>query len=469
MKSHNPQIRGGDAYLGPVLRIADILCISGGLYIALPYQPYATSEQFVAGTTAAILTFGILAEITGIYRACRGIGFFREFTSTSLTWMLTGVAMMLAGLVTQYDHNFYRSSFFAWFLVTTCLMGIIRTISRFVTAQLHARGFNTRGCAIVGVNELGIQLAESIKASPHLGMTLLGFYDDRPAGRTPRLPNDTANRKGGLDELVELARIGDVATIYIAFPMRAEDRIRKVLDRLADSTASVYIVPDFFVFEMLHSRWRNIHGVPVVSIYESPVYGVDGALKRCADLLFASLALLVFGLPMIIIAGLVKHTSPGPVFFRQRRYGLDGREISVWKFRSMRVCEDGEQVVQACRDDDRTTAVGRFIRKTSLDELPQLFNVLTGSMSMVGPRPHASAHNEEYRKKIKGYMLRHKVKPGITGLAQVNGFRGETDTLDKMEKRIECDHEYIRDWSLWMDLQILFRTLFVAFNDKNAY
>lgn len=469
MKPHNPQIRGGDAYLGPVLRLVDFLCIAGGLYLALHCQPDASSAQFVAGTAAAILTFGVLAEVTGMYRGWRGSGFFREFGNATLTWVLTAVGLMIAGLITQYDHNFYRSSFFTWFLVAICLMGLVRAISRIVTANLHARGINTRNCAIVGVNDLGIQLAQSIVASPHLGMTLLGFFDDRPVERTPSLSDTLSSRIGDIDELIQLAKNGEVGTVYIAFPMRAENRIRDLLDHLADSTASVYIVPDFFVFEMLHSRWRNIHGVPVVSIYESPVYGVDGAVKRCADLLFASLAMVIFSIPMLLIAILIKLTSPGPVFFRQRRYGLDGHEIKVWKFRSMRVCEDGDRVVQASKTDDRVTSFGQFIRKTSLDELPQLFNVLAGNMSMVGPRPHASAHNEEYRKQIKGYMLRHKVKPGITGLAQVKGYRGETDTLEKMEKRIECDHEYIRDWSLWMDLRILFRTLFVAFNDDNAY
>lgn len=181
------------------------------------------------------------------------------------------------------------------------------------------------------------------------------------------------------------------------------------------------------------------------------------------------LALTVAAIPMMVVALLVKLTSPGPVFFRQRRYGLDGREILVWKFRSMRVCENGNRVVQATRNDQRVTAIGGILRRSSLDELPQLFNVLAGSMSLVGPRPHASAHNEEYRTIIQGYMLRHKVKPGITGLAQVCGWRGETDTLDKMQRRIECDHRYIREWSLWLDVKILFRTIFVVFARQNAY
>jgi len=242
-----------------------------------------------------------------------------------------------------------------------------------------------------------------------------------------------------------------------------------VLQKLGNTTASVYIVPDFFVFQLLHSRWTDINGLPVVSVFENPFYGVDGILKRLSDFVLASIALAFAGLPMFVIACLVKLTSRGPVIFRQRRYGLDGREILVWKFRTMRVCEDGPQLVQAKKNDARVTPLGAVLRRTSLDELPQLFNVLEGSMSMVGPRPHASAHNEQFRLLIQGYMLRHKVKPAITGLAQVSGWRGETDTLEKMACRIECDHQYIREWSLWMDITILFRTFFVVFSRKNAY
>jgi putative colanic acid biosysnthesis UDP-glucose lipid carrier transferase len=192
-------------------------------------------------------------------------------------------------------------------------------------------------------------------------------------------------------------------------------------------------------------------------------------VKRAFDLVIASIGLAAISPVMLACALLVKISSPGPIFFRQRRYGLDGKEILVWKFRSMRSCDNGPVIVQASKDDPRITTIGRILRKTSLDELPQLFNVIEGTMSLVGPRPHATAHNERYRKLIRGYMLRHKVKPGITGLAQVEGYRGETETLDKMQKRVDCDHRYIRDWSVWLDLRILCRTLFVVFKQENAY
>jgi putative colanic acid biosynthesis UDP-glucose lipid carrier transferase len=334
---------------------------------------------------------------------------------------------------------------------------------------LRRRGINTRRVAVVGVNELSLQLARNLQHSPELGLKLNGFYDDRPADRRPELPGQLSHFAGNLDQLVTDARTGRVDIVYITFPMRAEDRIRTVLKQLGDTTASVYIVPDFFVFELLHARWTSINGLPAVSVFENPLYGVDGLAKRAADLVGGLLFTLAAAVPMLLIAAAIKLTSAGPVFFRQKRYGLDGREILVWKFRTMKCCDNGPNVKQATKDDDRITPLGRLLRKTSLDEIPQLFNVLEGSMSLVGPRPHATAHNEQYRMLIDGYMLRHKVKPGITGLAQVMGYRGETATLDKMEGRVRYDHKYIREWSLWMDLKILFRTFWVVLGQKEAY
>ncbi|MEZ4336147.1 MAG: exopolysaccharide biosynthesis polyprenyl glycosylphosphotransferase [Sandaracinaceae bacterium] len=243
--------------------------------------------------------------------------------------------------------------------------------------------------------------------------------------------------------------------------------------KLADSTASVYIVPDFFVFDLLHGRWSQLGDLPVVSIFETPFYGIDGWVKRLEDVLLGSFFLFCATPLMMLIAIAIKLGSKGPVFFKQCRYGLEGEVIEVLKFRTMTVAEDGAEVKQAKKDDDRITRVGKILRKTSLDEIPQLIHVVGGSMSLVGPRPHAVAHNELYRKKISGYMLRHKVKPGLTGWAQVNGWRGETDELWKMERRIEHDLEYIRRWGLLFDLQIVFLTVWgVLFGGKvraNAY
>jgi putative colanic acid biosynthesis UDP-glucose lipid carrier transferase len=213
----------------------------------------------------------------------------------------------------------------------------------------------------------------------------------------------------------------------------------------------------------------NIGGIPVVAVCETPFYGVNGMVKRISDLVLASAILLMISPIMAAIAVGVKAGSPGPILFKQRRYGVDGGEITVYKFRSMTVCEDGPQIAQATKNDARITRFGAFMRRTSLDELPQFINVLQGQMSIVGPRPHAIAHNELYRKLIKGYMIRHKVKPGITGWAQVNGYRGETETIEKMQKRIEYDLDYLRNWSLRLDLYIILKTVLVVLRQRNAY
>jgi putative colanic acid biosynthesis UDP-glucose lipid carrier transferase len=448
-------------------RLLDALCIGVGLVLAHS-SPDDSSAPLVSAAYA-LVAFVIFSEITGLYRNWRGSGFGAEYGSVLMTWLLTAGGLIIVGTCMDAQYGFSRQLFFAWVLVTAALFGICRSLLRFIQSGLRAYGINTYGYAVVGITDLGVRLARNIQRSPYLGLDLIGFYDDRPSTRTADLPSEFGARCGDLDELVEMTRRGKIHTVYITFPMRAEDRIREVLDRLSDSTASVYVVPDFFVFELLHSRWNDILGVPVVSIFENPLYGMHGLLKRLMDFCLSVVALALFAIPMIVIAVLVKRSSPGPVFFRQKRYGLDGREIRIWKFRTMRVCEDDGEVKQATENDPRVTPIGTWLRKTSLDEVPQLLNVLSGEMSLVGPRPHANVHNEEYRTQIQGYMLRHKVKPGITGWAQVNGWRGETDTLDKMEGRVEYDHQYIREWSMWMDIKILFRTIFVAFSDENAY
>jgi len=339
---------------------------------------------------------------------------------------------------------------------------------RAILEAMGHRGIGLSKTAIVGSNRLGLEIARNSQASTESGLMVVGFFDDRGDGRRSKLTENLPPFLGDCDRLMEMIGAGDIDTVLITLPMRAEKRIQSVLDRLANTTASAYIVPDFFVFELMHSRWTHVGGLPVVSVFESPMYGVDGWLKRALDLSISLVGVVLVSPILLICALLVKVSSPGPLFFRQKRYGLDGKEILVWKFRSMFTCDNGPIVKQATKNDPRITRVGAILRKTSLDELPQLFNVIKGSMSLVGPRPHANAHNEHFRKLIRGYMMRHKVKPGITGLAQVEGSRGETDTVEKMEARISLDHRYIRDWSIWMDIKILFKTIFVVLR-RDAY
>jgi putative colanic acid biosynthesis UDP-glucose lipid carrier transferase len=295
-----------------------------------------------------------------------------------------------------------------------------------------------------------------------------GVFDHQREELPMNIGNSTYSL-GSIDDLIQKARTGAVDSVYIALPLQNEQLIEELVNQFADTTVSVYVVPDLFISELMHSRWVNFGGIPLVSVYETPFYGLYGWAKQVEDFILGCLILPLISPLMIAIAVAIKVTSPGPVLFKQRRYGLNGAVVEVWKFRSMTVCEDGENIPQAKKNDARVTALGAFLRRTSLDELPQFINVLQGTMSVVGPRPHALVHNEEYRKLIKGYMLRHKVKPGITGWAQVNGWRGETDTLDKMQKRVEYDLEYIQNWSLWLDLKIITLTVFHGFTGKNAY
>jgi len=317
------------------------------------------------------------------------------------------------------------------------------------------------------MNEQGAALARRIRDTPYSRIELSGFFDDRDkerldgSGKFPLL--------GKLTDLSTFVKDNRTQLIYLSLPMASQPRILHILDELKDTTASIYFVPDMFVTDLIQGRSGSVCGTPVISVCESPFTGTNGAIKRLSDIVLSLLILTLISPILLIIATAVKLGSPGPVIFKQRRYGLDGKEILVYKFRSMTVCEDGGMIKQAQKDDKRITRLGAFLRKTSLDELPQFVNVLQGRMSIVGPRPHAVAHNELYRNLIKGYMIRHKVKPGITGWAQVCGYRGETDTLDKMQARIDYDLDYLRNWSLKLDLHIILKTVLVVFKDQAAY
>jgi putative colanic acid biosynthesis UDP-glucose lipid carrier transferase len=330
---------------------------------------------------------------------------------------------------------------------------------------LAAEGMH-KTAVIAGANDLGRRLAARLRASPLLGIRFAGYFDDRAPGRLQNVvPRDNL---GALSALADYARSNTVDVIYIALPMASQPRILKLLEDLRDTTASIYFVPDIFVSDLIQARVDSIGGLPVVAVCESPFHGFNAVAKRVSDFCLAALILAGISPLMVAIALGVKLSSPGPVLFKQRRYGLDGKRIVIYKFRSMTVAEDGDVVRQVTRNDQRVTRFGAFLRRTSLDELPQFINVLQGRMSIVGPRPHAVAHNEMYRKLIRGYMIRHKVKPGITGLAQVNGLRGETDTVDKMKARIDYDLAYLRNWSLALDVRIILKTAVVLLH-KNAY
>jgi putative colanic acid biosynthesis UDP-glucose lipid carrier transferase len=377
-------------------------------------------------------------------------------------------AVLLAlGYATKTSAIFSRKLLLSWAIVAPLAILITRvTVDTLITHISRART-KTRRAVIAGVNENARLLATKIDSNPHLGLSLDGHFDDRSRERLGGVPEERL--LGKLVELPGYVRANRIDLIYIALPMRNIQRVTELLDELHDTTASIYYVPDVFVFDLIQCRTDEIDGTPVVALCESPFYGRRGIVKRASDFVFALLILIMISPVLLLIALAIKLTTPGSVLFKQRRYGLDGREITVYKFRTMYVSEDDRTVRQATRDDERVTPVGAFLRRYSLDELPQFVNVLQGRMSVVGPRPHAVAHNEQYRHLIKGYMVRHKVSPGLTGLAQVRGHRGETATVEEMRRRVESDLEYLRNWSLELDIRIIFRTVGMMFKDKKAY
>jgi len=383
-----------------------------------------------------------------------------------MQWMWTAAGLLLVALLTRTTWIFSQKAFITWFVATPFTLTFGNFLARQGVMRFMSRKLLARTHVVIGANSVGFEIARRLRANTHLGR-FVGFFDDRDALRLPGLGENPLI--GKLEDVVEYVRTNRISVTHVALPVMSSPRMQRVLNELCDTTTSVYFIPDIMSCDVLQGRMMEMGGFPVVALRESPFCGTDGLTKRASDFVLASL-IFVFALPvMIAIALFIRFTSPGPVLFKQRRYGLDGEEITIYKFRTMTVAEDGADLVQARRNDPRVTGIGRLLRRMSLDELPQLFNVLNGSMSLVGPRPHAIAHNEKYRAEIPGYMMRHKVRPGMTGWAQVNGLRGETDTLDKMRERIRFDLEYLRNWSLWLDITILFRTAIRVWKDRNAY
>jgi putative colanic acid biosysnthesis UDP-glucose lipid carrier transferase len=387
--------------------------------------------------------------------------------SIALSWAWTAALLTLTGVASGYVREFSPQTMLVWFIVAPLSVFAAHLLFRFSAPFLVSLQGPPRRAIIVGMNEQGVALASRVGETPYSRIEFSGFFDDRDLGR---LDDSTDFRLiGRLDELAKYVREKNIQLIYLSLPMASQPRILQALDELKDTTASIFFVPDMFVTDLIQGRAGTVCGTPVISVCETPFIGSQGVIKRASDVVLASIILLLISPILLVVAIAVKIGSPGPAIFRQRRYGLDGKEIVVYKFRSMTVTEDGVKVQQATKNDIRITPLGAFLRKTSLDELPQFVNVLQGRMSIVGPRPHAVAHNELYRKLIKGYMVRHKVKPGITGWAQVNGYRGETDTLEKMQGRIDLDLDYLRNWSLRLDLYIILRTIKLVAKDQKAY
>ena len=383
------------------------------------------------------------------------------------SWVYLVLVLALCAYATQSFQLYDSRVLLGWAGLTPLLQWLAFFVGRRLLRQLASSPANQRIAVVVGAGSLGVKVARACEARVDIKVALLGYFDDRADDRLDAATDK--QRLGTLNDLAPFIAAHGVHEVYITLPLGSQPRIIRLLEQLQGTTVSVLYVPDVFGITIIQGRIQDMNGVPVVGLCETPFTGTPRLVKRLSDLSL-SVAILVLIAPLLlVIAGAVKLSSPGPVLFRQRRNGLDGEEIVVYKFRTMRTAEDGAAVRQASRSDPRVTRIGAFLRKTSLDELPQFINVVQGRMSIVGPRPHAVAHNEQYRRLIKAYMVRHKVRPGITGWAQIHGHRGETDTIDKMAARIEFDLEYLRNWSLGLDLQIIARTIKLVFFDRNAF
>ena len=382
-------------------------------------------------------------------------------------WCCVAIFFRLGDFSAYYTRYFSKEVVVNWLWVAPLSQIGAHLVLRGIFPGLFKVQLPSRKMVIVGMNRQGIALARKVEFAPYADTALLGFFEDRGLDRISR--EDRYLVLGKIENLAAYVKKNRVQSVYLSLPMTAQPRILKILDGLKDTTCSIYFVPDMFITDLIQGRSQSVCGVDVISVCDTPFTGFRGFLKRASDIIFSILILLLICPLLLLIAVMVKSTSPGPVIFRQRRYGLDGEQIVVYKFRSMAVTEDGNTIQQATKNDLRITRLGAFLRKTSLDELPQFINVLQGRMSIVGPRPHAVAHNEMYRTLIKGYMVRHKVRPGITGWAQVNGLRGETDKLEKMQARVDFDLDYLRKWSLLLDMMIILKTIRLVFKDTAAY
>jgi len=459
-------------YEHPVLsvakRLVDPLLIFLSLFLAaLIVQQKFDGSQLLLG----ILAFLVSAQVFdgfNFFEApnLRSAGRLIHVRNLLIAWVIVLIILGAMGVVSGITEDFDVRVLLLWSLLTPLLLFIGHSVVRSYLELLRSNGVYQRS-VIVGANDLGYKLAERIHQQRSLMTRVEAFFDDR---FDERCDNELKNVVfGGIDDVATYVEKNQISRVYITLPILNHPRVMNLVESLRDTTASIYFVPDVFMFDLVQARLDSVNGIPVISVFETPLTGINAVHKRAFDVLVAGLILLVIAPLMMVIAALVKVTSPGPVIFKQRRYGMDGEEILVYKFRSMSVCEDSQIVTQATQNDARVTRIGAILRRTSLDELPQFLNVLQGSMSIVGPRPHAVSHNEHYRKLINGYMWRHKVKPGITGWAQINGYRGETDTIDKMEGRVIYDIAYLKSWSVWLDLTIIFKTVKLVLKDANAY
>lgn len=451
------------------IRTLDIalIMLSAVLAYALKFGTFDITREY----SLAIIFGGLLSIIffhsLPVYRAWRGISLVSELRIVAAAWSMVALGLFFMAVTTKTATTFSREWMILWFCLGWGSLAALRGVLRYSLRWARASGFNTRKIVLVGSGRLSALVEARIRGASWTGLKVLGYFDDRETRHSIQsgLPH-----LGTFSDLGHYVKHNRVDQVWLSLPLRAETTMRRALYDLRHTTVDIRFVPDIFGFKLLNHSVDEIAGIPLVNLTASPIKGINRVVKEVEDRVLAAIILLLISPLMALIAVGVKLSSPGPVFFKQYRHGWDGKLIRVYKFRTMKIhAEAAGKVTQASLGDPRITPFGAFLRQTSLDELPQFFNVLQGYMSVVGPRPHAIEHNEEYKDNVDRYMLRHKVKPGITGWAQINGYRGETDTIQKMKKRVEHDLYYIEHWSLWFDLKIVLLSVFKGFTQRNAY
>ena len=424
------------------------------------FQNLRVPEFYQLGLLYGLLLCALIIPATGVYRVEFKMELFRRIRRVMAGWSV--VVMLLVGTATalKVSADYSRIWFGYWVIMTPLILITGEILNQVLLRQAARRsGYRTK-IVLAGAGASAAQVEQRILADPVADLEIVARFG-KSWSQDPTLP---------VSALTDYLQKENISEVWISVPWEEKELLEEILAELSDSTVDINVVPDLFQYRLLNQGIVERNGLPVINLCSSPMTGPEMGLKSAMDKLL-SLSLLLALLPLLIIISLlVALTSRGPIFFRQRRHGTGGEPIDIFKFRTMVVHrESGGVLTHAERDDSRVTLIGKFLRRFSFDELPQLFNVLRGEMSLVGPRPHAVQHNEFYKDRIPRYMLRLKVKPGITGWAQVNGHRGQTETEDKMLARVEHDLWYIQNWSLWLDIKILLLTPLVLLFDKNAY
>jgi len=453
-------------------RILDVMLVGVGALLAYLLR-FGFEASFPPPLYGGLVLIGgllaaVIFPVASVYRSWRARGLMAPATRVLGAWVLVFIVILTLLQFAKLGEHVSRLWLMLWFLESGGLLVALRLLVFAFLRAMRRRGYNRRSAVLVGCGPVARDLYERAQELSWSGFEVLAVFDGGTGDAEGHMP--WAIKPRPIGELWNYVEQNPVDEIWIAVPLDQSSRVREMLDQLKYSTANVRYVPDLFGLFLLNHGVSEILEMPMIDLTASPMTGVNRLAKAVEDRVLALLILILISPLMLVIALGIKLTSPGPVLFRQTRLGWDGKAFEIYKFRSMAVHREPEgQVVQASKNDPRVTRIGAFLRRASLDELPQFINVLQGRMSIVGPRPHAVEHNEMFKGMIEGYMLRHKVKPGITGWAQVNGWRGETDTLDKMQRRIEYDLYYIENWSLAFDLKIIFLTLFRGFVHRNAY